>query len=104
MPILNFSPGCFSINEKQPCGSGDGPGIGMAKLQLASTTISYKNPVFRSHSKGIAISATDLAHFSPYPTGRVNRFGVYPSRIKTESGLPNRHLPRAPDSPNARAA
>jgi len=28
--------------------------------------------------RGIEIPAEDLAHLSPYPTGRVKRFGEYP--------------------------
>lgn len=43
--------------------------------------------------RGIEIPAEDLAHLSPYPTGRVKRFGEYPVSIQTESMPPYRELP-----------
>jgi TnpA family transposase len=43
--------------------------------------------------QGIEIPPEDLTYFSPYPTSKVKRFGEYPSRIRTETGPPNRNLP-----------
>jgi Tn3 transposase DDE domain len=45
--------------------------------------------------RGIEIAAEDLAHFSPYPTGRVKRFGQYPASITTDVRPPNKHLTAA---------
>jgi hypothetical protein len=49
--------------------------------------------------RGIEIPAEYLAHLSPYPTGRVKRFGEYPDRIHAESMPPYRERP-----PGSRAA
>ena len=46
--------------------------------------------------RGIAISTEDLAHFSPYPTSRVKRFGEYPTMVNTEPMPPIRELPAKP--------
>jgi TnpA family transposase len=54
--------------------------------------------------RGIEIAAEDLAHFSPYPTNRVKRFGEYPARISTEILAPNKHLPPRQPTPAAQAA
>ena len=54
--------------------------------------------------RGIEISAEDLAHFSPYPTSRVKRFGDYPACITTEISPPNKHLPPRQPAAMAQAA
>jgi TnpA family transposase len=54
--------------------------------------------------RGIEIAAEDLAHFSPYPTNRVKRFGEYPARISTEILAPNKQLPPRQPTPAAQAA
>jgi len=36
--------------------------------------------------RGIEIAAEDLAHFTPYPTSRVKRFGEYPVAIMRVGG------------------
>jgi TnpA family transposase len=43
--------------------------------------------------RGIVISSEDLAHFSPYPTSRVKRFGQYPATVKADPRPPVRGLP-----------
>jgi hypothetical protein len=35
----------------------------------------------------------DLAHFSPYPTSKVKRFGDYPAQVITDSRPIQKHLP-----------
>ncbi len=54
--------------------------------------------------RGIEIAAEDLAHFTPYPTSRVKRFGEYPTRISIEVPPPNKHLPPRQTPPLAQAA
>jgi TnpA family transposase len=53
---------------------------------------------------GIEIAAEDLAHFSPYPTSRIRRFGEYPALISTEILPPNKQLPLRRPTPVAQAA
>ena len=45
------------------------------------------------HRRGVDISPDDLAHFSPYPTSKVKRFGEYPRHIKVDARAPTRNLP-----------
>jgi hypothetical protein len=54
--------------------------------------------------RGIEIAAEDLAHFSPYPTNRIKRFGEFSARISTEIPPPNKHLPPRQPAPVAQAA
>jgi TnpA family transposase len=68
---------------------------------VALQTVADQTQAFHElRRRGIEISPADLAHFSPYPTSRVTRFGEYPAKVVTDPRPPIRALPtRVPASP-----
>ena len=76
----------------------------VANAVAVQTVADQTQALHELRRRGIEIAAEDLAHFTPYPTSRVKRFGQYPTRISTEIPSPNKHLlPRQP-APAAQAA
>ena len=76
----------------------------VANAVAVQTVADQTQALHELRRRGIEIAAEDLAHFSPYPTSRVKRFGEYPTRISTEVPPPNKHLPPRQPSPLAQAA
>jgi hypothetical protein len=66
----------------------------VANAVAVQTVADQTQALHQLRRRGIEIAAEDLAHFSPYPTNRVKRFGEYPARTPTEIQPPNKHLPR----------
>ena len=73
--------------------------------ELVANAVALQTVADQTHAlhelrrRGIEVSAEDLAHLSPYPTGRVKRFGEYPLTVKVDPRSPIRDLP-----PGTRAA
>jgi TnpA family transposase len=67
--------------------------------QLVANAVMLQNVVDQTrilhalHQEGYAINKEDLAFMSPYMTRNLNRFGVYPTRYKTDPALANKGLP-----------
>ena len=67
--------------------------------QLVANAVMLQNVVDQTrilhalHQEGYAINKEDLAFMSPYITRNLNRFGVYPTRYKTDPALANKGLP-----------
>jgi hypothetical protein len=78
--------------------------IGDQPANLDCVCQSTGGPGRMQRRRGIEIAAEDLAHFSPYPTNRVKRFGEYPARTSTEIPPPNKQLPPRRPTPVAHAA
>ena len=76
----------------------------VANAVAVQTVADQTQALHELRRRGIEIAAEDLAHFSPYPTNRVKRFGEYPARISTEIQPPNKHLPPRQPAPLAQAA
>ena len=76
----------------------------VANAVAVQTVADQTQALHELRRRGIEIAAEDLAHFSPYPTNRVKRFGEYPARISTEIPPPNKHLPPRQSAPVAQAA
>jgi TnpA family transposase len=76
----------------------------VANAVAVQTVADQTQALHELRRRGIEISAEDLAHFSPYPTSRVKRFGEYPASIATDIRPPNKHLPPREPAPVAQAA
>ena len=76
----------------------------VANAVAVQTVADQTQALHELRRRGIEIAAEDLAHFTPYPTSRVKRFGEYPTRISTEIPSPNQHLPPRRPAPAAQAA
>ena len=53
----------------------------VANAVAAQTVDNLTHALNKLHVRGINIAAEDLAHFSPYPTSKVKRFGDYPAQV-----------------------
>jgi len=76
----------------------------VANAVAVQTVADQTQALHKLRRRGIEIATEDLAHFSPYPTNRVKRFGEYPARISTEIPPLNKHLPPRQPPPVAHAA
>jgi TnpA family transposase len=65
----------------------------VANAVAAQTVNDLTHALNKLHDQGINIAAEDLAHFSPYPTSKVKRFGDYPAQVITDSRPIQKHLP-----------
>jgi TnpA family transposase len=65
----------------------------VANAVAAQTVNDLTHALNKLHDRGINIAAEDLAHFSPYPTSKVKRFGDYPAQVITDSRPIQKHLP-----------
>jgi hypothetical protein len=65
----------------------------VANAVAAQTVNDPTHALNKRHDGGINIAAEDLAHFSPYPTSKVKRFGDYPAQVTTDSRPIQKHLP-----------
>jgi hypothetical protein len=65
----------------------------VANAVAAQTVNDLTHALNKLHDRGINIAAEDLAHFSPYPTSKVKRFGDYPAQVATDSRPIQKHLP-----------
>jgi hypothetical protein len=59
----------------------------------AQTVNDLTHALNKLHDRGINIAAEHLAHFSPYPTSKVKRFGDYPAQVIIDSRPIQMHLP-----------
>jgi hypothetical protein len=65
----------------------------VANAVAAQTVNDLTHALNKLHDRGINIAAEDLAHFSPYPTSKVKRFGDYPAQVITDARPIQKHLP-----------
>jgi hypothetical protein len=65
----------------------------VANAVAAQTVNDLTHALNKLHDRGINIAAEDLAHFSPYPTSKVKRFGDYPAQVSIDSRPIRKHLP-----------
>ncbi len=68
-------------------------GAPVANAVALQTVADQTQALHALRRRGIEIPAQDLAHLSPYPTGRVKRFGEYPDRVQTDAMPRYRELP-----------
>jgi Tn3 transposase DDE domain len=64
----------------------------VANAVAAQTVNDLTHALNKLHDRGINIAAEDLAHFSPYPTSKVKRFGDYLAQVITDSWPIQKHL------------
>jgi len=76
----------------------------VANAVAVQTVADQTQALHKLRRRGIEIATEDLAHLSPYPTGRVKRFGQYPASITAETQPPNKCLPPRQPSTVAQAA
>ena len=65
----------------------------VANAVAAQTVNDLTHALNKLHDRGINIAAEDLAHFSPYPTSKVKRFGDYPAQVIIDDRPIQKHLP-----------
>jgi hypothetical protein len=65
----------------------------VANAVAAQTVNDLTHALNKLHDRGINIAAEDLAHFSPYPTSKVKRFGDDPAQVITDARPIQKHLP-----------
>jgi hypothetical protein len=56
----------------------------VANAVAAQTVNDLTHALNKLHDRGVNIAAEDLAHFSPYPTSKVKRFGDYAAQVRDE--------------------
>ena len=65
----------------------------VANAVAAQTVNDLTHALNKLHDRGINIAAEYLAHFSPYPTSKVKRFGDYPAQVIIDDRPIQKHLP-----------
>lgn len=65
----------------------------VANAVAAQTVNDLTHALNKLHDRGINIAAEDLAHFSPYPTSKVKRFGDYPAQVIIDDRPIQKYLP-----------
>jgi hypothetical protein len=65
----------------------------VANAVAAQTVNDLTHALNKLHDRGVNIAAEDLAHFSPYPTSKVKRFGNYAAQIPIDFRPIQKHSP-----------